>query len=213
MFEEMNEALSACGVVPVTVIRDTEDAVPLAGALLAGGIHCVEITFRTDAAEEAIRRINAVYPDMLIGAGTVLSVEQMERAQAAGARFIVSPGFDPELVDACIERRLPVYPGVLTPSEVTQGVKRGLSVLKFFPASTGGGLAGIKAIAAAFPGVRFMPTGGINADNLAEYLENKTVLACGGSWMVKANLIEARAFDGVTQLCREAVSIVKEVRG
>lgn len=212
MFEEMNRQLEAFGVVPVTVLHREQDALPLAAALCKGGLHCVEITFRTEAAEAAIRAISMAHPDMLVGAGTVLSREQVDRAEAAGAKFIVSPGFDPEIVDYCIGKRLPVYPGVLTPSEVAQGVKRGLRALKFFPAAEGGGTAGIKAIAAAFPGVKFMPTGGINAENLREYLENKYVFACGGSWVVKANLIEAGAFDGVTQLCREAVSIVKEVR-
>ena len=212
MFEEMNQRLESFGVVPVTVLHHAEDAIPLSDALCAGGLPCAEITFRTDAAEAAIRMIHQTHPEMLVGAGTVLSVEQARCAVTAGAQFIVCPGFDAEIVDDCIANGIPVYPGTITPSEVMQGYKRGLRALKFFPAAEGGGTAGIKAIAAAFPGVRFMPTGGVNAENLREYLESKFVFACGGSWMVKANLIEAGAFDGITQLCTEAVSIVKEVR-
>ena len=212
MFEEMNAKLSAFGVVPVVVIEDAKDAEPLAEALLAGGLHCAEVTFRTAAAEEAIRRIAAKFPDMLVGAGTVLSVEQAERAERAGAKFIVSPGFDPEVVDHCIARSLPVYPGVMTPSEVIQGVKRGLSVLKFFPAGEAGGTAMIKALSGPYPGLRFMPTGGVNAKNLGEYLSLKAVAACGGSWFVKKDLIAAGEFGKITEMTKEALAAVRAAR-
>lgn len=208
----MNEKLSAFGVVPVVVIDDAKDALPLAEALRAGGLLCAEVTFRTDAAEESIRRITEVYPDMLCGAGTVLTMEQLDRAIGAGARFIVSPGFDPEIVDACIARNIPVYPGCMTPSEVIQGVRRGLKVLKFFPAGEAGGPAMIKALSGPFPGTRFMPTGGVNAGNLKEYLSMKAVAACGGSWMVKKDLIREGSFDRIEAMVREAVELVKEIR-
>lgn len=209
----MNEKLSAFGVVPVVVIDDAKDALPLAEALRAGGLLCAEVTFRTDAAEESIRRISEAYPDMLCGAGTVLTMEQLDRAIGAGARFIVSPGFDPEIVDACIARNIPVYPGCMTPSEVIQGVRRGLKVLKFFPAGEAGGPAMIKALSGPFPGIRFMPTGGVNAGNLKEYLSMKAVAACGGSWMVKKDLIREGSFDRIEAMVREAVELVKEIRG
>ena len=209
----MNEKLSAFGVVPVVVIDDAKDALPLAEALRAGGLLCAEVTFRTDAAEESIRRISEAYPDMLCGAGTVLTMEQLDRAIGAGARFIVSPGFDPEIVDACIARNIPVYPGCMTPSEVIQGVRRGLKVLKFIPAGEAGGPAMIKALSGPFPGIRFMPTGGVNAGNLKEYLSMKAVAACGGSWMVKKDLIREGSFDRIEAMVREAVELVKEIRG
>lgn len=209
----MNEKLSAFGVVPVVVIDDAKDALPLAEALRAGGLLCAEVTFRTDAAEESIRRISEANPDMLCGAGTVLTMEQLDRAIGAGARFIVSPGFDPEIVDACIARNIPVYPGCMTPSEVIQGVRRGLKVLKFFPAGEAGGPAMIKALSGPFPGIRFMPTGGVNAGNLKEYLSMKAVAACGGSWMVKKDLIREGSFDRIEAMVREAVELVKEIRG
>ena len=209
----MNEKLSAFGVVPVVVIDDAKDALPLAEALRAGGLLCAEVTFRTDAAEESIRRISEAYPDMLCGAGTVLTMEQLDRAIGAGARFIVSPGFDPEIVDACIARNIPVYPGCMTPSEIIQGVKRGLQILKLFPAGELGGPAMIKALSGPFPGLRFLPTGGVNAGNLRDYLSMKAVAACGGSWMVKKDLIAAGEFDRITAMVREAAALVKEIRG
>ncbi|MDO4438595.1 MAG: bifunctional 4-hydroxy-2-oxoglutarate aldolase/2-dehydro-3-deoxy-phosphogluconate aldolase [Eubacteriales bacterium] len=213
MFEEMNEKLGKFGVVPVVVLNDAKDAEPLAKALCDGGLACAEVTFRTAAAEESIRIMSENHPEMLVGAGTVLTKEQVDRAVNAGAKFIVSPGFDPEIVDYCIEKNVPVYPGTITPSEVAQGVKRGLKVLKFFPAEQAGGLARIKAMCAAYVGLKFMPTGGISAGNLKDYLECKSIAACGGSWMVKANMIEAGEFDKISQLCREALEIVHSVRG
>ena len=192
------EQLSKFGVVPVVVLNDVKDAEPLAKALCQGGLPCAEVTFRTDAAEESIRIMTEKYPEMLVGAGTVLTTEQVDRAVAAGAKFIVSPGFDPEIVDYCIEKGITVTPGCVTPSEVAQGVKRGLKVLKFFPAEQFGGVA---------------TTGGINPKNVREYLACDKIFACGGSWMVKGDMIKAGEFDKIEAMTKEAVEIVKEVRG
>ena len=205
--------LCSYGVIPVVVINKTEDAKPLAKALCEGGLKCAEVTFRTDAAQEAIRIMSKEYPDMMVGAGTVLTIDQVDRAVSAGAKFIVSPGFDPEIVDYCIDKDIPVVPGCITPSEVAQGVKRGLEVLKFFPAQQAGGVAMIKAMAAPYTSVMFMPTGGINADNLEQYLSFKKIAACGGSWMVKADLIDSKDFEKITELTKEAVRLVKSIRG
>lgn len=205
--------LCSYGVIPVVVINKTEDAKPLAKALCEGGLKCAEVTFRTDAAQEAIKIMSQEYPDMMVGAGTVLTIDQVDRAVSAGAKFIVSPGFDPEIVDYCIDKDIPIVPGCMTPSEVAQGVKRGLEVLKFFPAQQAGGVAMIKAMAAPYTSVMFMPTGGINADNLEQYLSFKKIAACGGSWMVKADLIDSKDFEKITELTKEAVRLVKSIRG
>lgn len=207
------EKLSKIGIVPVVKIDRAEDAVPLAKALCAGGLPCAEVTFRTDAAEESIRLIRREYPDMLVGAGTVLGIDQAERALEAGAKFIVSPGFDPQVVDDCLERDVPVFPGCITPSEVAQAVKRGMEVLKFFPAEQAGGLAMIKAMAAPYTMVKFMPTGGISEKNLKEYLECDKIICCGGSWMVKGSLIKNGEFGKIRKLVKEAVELVASIRG
>ena len=201
------------GVVPVVVLEDAKDALPLAKALTEGGLPCAEVTFRTDAAEESIRLICRDYPDMLVGAGTVLGIDQAERALEAGAKFIVSPGFDPQVVDDCLERDVPVFPGCITPSEVAQAVKRGMEVLKFFPAEQAGGLAMIKAMAAPYTMVKFMPTGGISEKNLKEYLECDKIICCGGSWMVKGSLIKNGEFGKIRKLVKEAVELVASIRG
>ncbi|HIX53264.1 MAG TPA: bifunctional 4-hydroxy-2-oxoglutarate aldolase/2-dehydro-3-deoxy-phosphogluconate aldolase [Candidatus Lachnoclostridium stercoripullorum] len=208
----IEEQFYQCAVVPVVVLDDAKDALPLAKALVEGGLPCAEVTFRTEAAEESIRLMSEAYPDMLVGAGTVLTVEQVDRAAAAGAKFIVSPGFDPEIVDYCLEKGIPVFPGCMTPSEVAQGVKRGLKVLKFFPAEQAGGLAMIKAMAAPYTMVKFMPTGGINAGNLGEYLACDKILCCGGSWMVKGSLVKNGEFDKIRQLTAEAAALAAEAR-
>ena len=171
------------------------------------------MTFRTAAAEESIRLMAEKHPEMLVGAGTVLTIEQVDRAVAAGAKFIVSPGFDPEIVDYCLSKNIPVFPGCITPSEVAQAVKRGLKVVKFFPAEQAGGVAMIKAMAAPYTMVKFMPTGGINAKNLHSYLECDKILCCGGSWMVKGDLIKAGEFDKIREMTKEAVALAKEIRG
>lgn len=195
------------GVVPVVVLEDAKDAVRLAKALMDGGLPCAEVTFRTEAAEDAIRLMCKEYPDMLVGAGTVLTIDQVDRAVAAGARFIVSPGFDPEIVDYCLEKDIPVFPGCITPSEVAQVAKRGIEVVKFFPAEQAGGVAMIRSLAAPYTGMKFMPTGGISAKNLRDYLECDKILCCGGSWMVKSDLIHQGEFDRIRDLTREAVEL------
>lgn len=213
MNEKMNEQLASFGVVPVVVLNDAKDARSLAKALVEGGLAVAEVTFRTDAAEESIRIMTAAYPEMLVGAGTVLTTEQVDRAVAAGAKFIVAPGFDPEIVDYCIEKNIPVYPGTVTPSEVAQAVKRGLTVCKFFPAEQFGGVSTIKALAAPYTTVKFMPTGGVNLKNLRDYLSCDKIAACGGTWMVKGDMIKEGRFDEIRQITKEAAEIVKEVRG
>ena len=201
----INEQFKEYGVVPVVVLNDAKDALPLAKALVEGGLACAEVTFRTDAAEESIRLMSEAYPEMLVGAGTVLTIDQVNRAVKAGAKFIVSPGFDPEIVDYCLENNIPVLPGCITPSEVAQAVKRGLKVVKFFPAEQAGGIAMIKAMAAPYVNMKFMPTGGVNAKNLTSYLDFPKIIACGGSWMVPGDLINAGEWDKIEQLTREAV--------
>ena len=206
------EKIAELGVVPVVVLEDAKDAASLAKALVEGGLPCAEVTFRTAAAEESIKLMTAEYPDMFVGAGTVLTIDQVDRAVAAGAKFIVSPGFDPEIVDYCLEKEIPVVPGCITPSEVAQAVKRGLKVVKFFPAEQFGGVATIKAMAAPYVGLKFMPTGGVNAKNLESYLGCDKIIACGGSWMVKGDLVKAGKFDEIKDLTAEAVKLVAEIR-
>ena len=201
------------GVVPVVVLEEAKDALPLAKALVEGGLPCAEVTFRTEAAEESIRLMSEKYPEMLVGAGTVLTTKQVDRAAAAGAKFIVSPGFDPEIVDYCLEKKIPVFPGCITPSEVAQAVKRGLEVVKFFPAEQSGGVAMIKAMAAPYTMVKFMPTGGISAKNLKDYLSFGKILCCGGSWMVKGDMIRNGEFDKIRELTKEAVELAASIRG
>ena len=203
--KEIAEKFQKFCVVPVVVLEDTKDAVPLAKALVEGGLPCAEVTFRTEAAEESIRLMAEQFPEMLVGAGTVLTTEQVDAAVGAGAKFIVSPGFDPKIVDYCLEKDIPVFPGCITPSEVAQAVKRGLKVVKFFPAEPAGGISMIKAMAAPYTGIRFMPTGGINAKNLEDYLSCDKILCCGGSWMVKKDLVAAGEFDKIRDLTKEAV--------
>lgn len=208
----VSETIHKMGVVPVVVLNDAKDAAPLAKALCEGGLPCAEVTFRTEAAEESIRIMTTEYQDMFVGAGTVLTIEQVDRAVAAGAKFIVSPGFDPEIVDYCLSKDIPVYPGCITPSEVAQAVKRGLKVVKFFPAEQFGGVSTIKALAAPYVGVKFMPTGGVNAKNLESYLSCDKIVACGGSWMVKGDLVKEGKFDDIKNLVKEAVQLVADIR-
>ena len=209
----MNDKIKSFGVIPVVVLENAEDAKPLAEALVKGGLPVAEVTFRTAAAKELIRIMSENYPEMLVGAGTVLSVSQVDEAVEAGAKFIVTPGFDEEVVDYCLSKDIPVFPGVITPTEVTMAVKKGLKVVKFFPASQFGGLKTIKALSAPFGMVKFMPTGGIDASNLSEYLSSDKIVACGGSWMVKGDLVKAKEFDKIEALTKEAVELVKKIRG
>ncbi|MCB6609614.1 bifunctional 4-hydroxy-2-oxoglutarate aldolase/2-dehydro-3-deoxy-phosphogluconate aldolase [[Clostridium] symbiosum] len=196
-------------IVPVVKLDHVEDALPLAKALIDGGLPVAEITFRTDAAEESIRVIRNTYPEMLCGAGTVVNIDQAERAVAAGAAFIVSPGFTKEVVEFAVRKNIPVLPGCCTPTEIIDAMNYGLKVVKFFPAKQYGGLDTIKALAAPFPGIRFMPTGGINTGNLREFLDNDKIYACGGSWMVADSLIKEKRFDEITRLTKEAVELAK----
>ena len=196
------------GIVPVVVLNDAKDAEPLAQALCDGGLPCAEVTFRTDAAEESIGIMTEKFPDMLIGAGTVLTTEQVDRAVAAGAEFIVSPGLKPKVVKYCVDKGILIIPGCANPSDVEQAIEYGLEAVKFFPAEQAGGLAYIKAIAST----KFMPTGGINPDNVKAYLAYDRILACGGSWMVKSGFINAGEFDKIKAMVEEAVEIVKESR-
>ncbi|MBR7019695.1 MAG: bifunctional 4-hydroxy-2-oxoglutarate aldolase/2-dehydro-3-deoxy-phosphogluconate aldolase [Lachnospiraceae bacterium] len=199
------EQFGQYGIIPVVKIDRAEDAEPLAKALCDGGLPMAEVTFRTAAAADAIAAMTKAYPQMLVGAGTVLTTAQVDAAVAAGAKFIVSPGLNPKVVSYCVEKGIPVTPGISSPSEIEQALELGLDVVKFFPAEASGGLAKIKAMAAPYGGIRFMPTGGINADNLNSYLAYDRVLACGGSWMVSADLINAGDFAKITELTREAV--------
>ena len=210
---EVLEQVAKLGVVPVVVLNDVKDAAPLAKALCEGGLPCAEVTFRTAAAEESIRIMSEQFPEMLVGAGTVLTIDQVDRAVAAGAKFIVSPGFDPEVVDYCISKNIPVMPGIVTPSELAQAVKRGLTRVKFFPATAAGGLKMIKAMCAAYTTVRIMPTGGVSTANLEEYLSCDKIFCCGGSWMVKGDMIKAGEFDKIKDMTAEAVALVKKIRG
>ena len=209
---EVAEKIQKMGVVPVVVLNDAKDAAPLAKALCGGGLPCAEVTFRTDAAEESIRMMTTEYPEMFVGAGTVLTIDQVDRAVNAGAKFIVSPGFDPEIVDYCLEKNIPVFPGCITPSEVAQAVKRGLKIVKFFPAEQFGGVATIKAMAAPYVGLKFMPTGGVSAKNLESYLSCDKIIACGGSWMVKGDLVRDGKFDEIQKMTEEAVKLVADIR-
>ncbi len=212
----MNEVLkqmSEFGIIPVVVLNDTKDAEPLGKALVEGGIPCAEVTFRTEAAEESIRIMAEKFPEMLVGAGTILTTEQVDRAVAAGAKFIVSPGLNPKVVQYCIDKNIPVTPGIITPGEMEQAIELGLEVVKFFPAESFGGLKTIKSMAAPYNKMKFMPTGGISPSNVREYLAFDKIIACGGSWMVAGNLVKEGKFDEITRLVAEAAEIVKEVRG
>jgi 2-dehydro-3-deoxyphosphogluconate aldolase/(4S)-4-hydroxy-2-oxoglutarate aldolase len=198
-------------LVPVVAIQDAGDAAPLADALIEGGLPCAEITFRTDAAEQSIRTM-AASSKMLVGAGTVLSVDQVRQAVDAGARFIVSPGFNPEVVEYCVQHAIPVTPGTATPTDIEKAMRMGLEVVKFFPAEAFGGLKTLKAISAPYTQMRFIPTGGIHQDNLADYLQFPKVFACGGSWMVKSNLIAEGHFDEIIRRTQRAVERVQEIK-
>ena len=197
--------LSQIGIVPVVALNDINDAGPLAKALCDGGLPCAEVTFRTDCAEEAIRVMTTEFPQMFVGAGTVLTTEQVDRAVGAGAKFIVSPGLNPEVVKYCVDKNIPVTPGCANPSDIEQALAFGLDVVKIFPAEAIGGLKLMKSMAAPYVNMKFMPTGGINAKNLNDYLAYDRIVACGGSWMVSGDLVNAGKFDEITALTKEAV--------
>lgn len=210
----INETISNIGVVPVIKLNHPErDAAPLAKALCAGGVPVAEVTFRAAGAATAIKLMAEACPDMLVGAGTVLTTAQVDEALAAGAKFIVTPGLDPDIVKYCQSKNLPIFPGCTTPTDYHTAYKLGLEVLKFFPAEQSGGLAKIKAMSAPFPMFKVMPTGGISLKNLAEYIKAPMIVACGGSYMVTADLIDNNQWNEITGLCKESVKIVKEARG
>ena len=198
------------GVVPVVVLEKVEDAVP---ALVAGGLPAAEVTFRTAAAADCIREMSEKCPDILVGAGTVVNLAQCKQAVEAGAKFIVSPGYDPETVDWCIEHEVNIIPAAVTPTEIMVAINRGLDVTKFFPANLNGGLAGIKALASVFVGHRFMPTGGVNTENVRDFLSCDAIIAAGGTWMVKPNLFADGDFSKVEAIAAEAAAAVREIRG
>lgn len=209
MVKSMNEILekiSKIGIVPVIALENAEDAAPLAKALCDGGLPCAEVTFRTAAAEASIRIIATQFPDMLVGAGTVLTTDQVDRAMEAGAKFIVSPGLNPKIVKYCIDKNIIVLPGCTNPSDIEQAIELGLTAVKFFPAEASGGLNMIKAMAAPYTMMKFMPTGGISPANLNTYLDFPKIIACGGSWMVSNDLIKSKNFSEITALTKQAVA-------
>ena len=209
----VNKRIEEIGIVPVIKLSNPErDAAPLAKALTAGGVPVAEVTFRAAGADKAIAIMKETCPDMLIGAGTVLTTEQVDKAIAAGAEFIVSPGFDAEIVAYCKEKNISVYPGCTTPTDYHAAAKFGLEVVKFFPAEQSGGLAKIKAMSAPFPMFKVMPTGGISLKNLAEYISCPVICACGGSYMVTADLIENGKWDEIVDLCKKSREIVITAR-
>lgn len=210
---ELSQKISQIGVVPVIKLNHPQrDAAPLAKALIDGGVPVAEVTFRAEGAADAIKIMHDTYPDMLVGAGTVLTTAQVDQAVAAGAQFIVTPGLDAEIVVYCQSKDIPVFPGCTTPTDYHTAYKLGLEVLKFFPAEQSGGLAKIKAMSAPFPMFKIMPTGGISLKNLAEYISNPVIAACGGSYMVTADLIDNGKWDEITELCKQSRTIVEETR-
>jgi len=209
--ESIIKQLETSRVVPVVKLDDAKDALPLGKALIEGGLPIIEITFRTAAAAEAIASLNYELPDICVGAGTVLTIDQVNQSIDAGARFIVAPGFNPRVVDYCIDRNIPVFPGVNSPTQVEMGLERDLKVLKFFPAEASGGLNMLKAMAAPYGDVRFMPTGGVNIGNLNDYLAFDRIIACGGTWLATAPLINEGRFDEITRLVQEVVKTAQQI--
>ena len=207
-FEKVYDA----GIVPVVVLNNVEDAVPLAGALLRGGIRFMEITFRTECAAECISVISKDVPEVIVGAGTVLNVEQAKLAVKSGAKFIVSPGIDEETVRWALDNGIPVIPGAVTPTEIMKAISLGLKVVKFFPADVYGGIKAVKSLSAPFGQVKFLPTGGVSADNLKEFIANGSVCAVGGSWVCKKDDVLNHDWDKITALAKDAVRIIKETR-
>lgn len=212
MHDNVFKTIFNCGIVPVIKLEDSADAVPLCKALLDGGINVAEITFRTDAAEESIKKAASELPDVLVGAGTVLSVAQAEKAINAGAKFIVSPGFNEKVVEYCISKDIPILPGTSCPSDIEKALSLGLEAVKFFPAEANGGVQTLKALSAAYTTVKFMPTGGVSPANINDYLKLDCIFACGGSWMVKDDLVKAKNFDEITKLTKEAVKALHNFR-
>lgn len=208
IYEKINE----CGIIPVIKLENPEKSIALGKALLDGGINCAEVTFRTATAAETIKRMSDEFPEMTVGAGTVLTTEQAQKAVWCGAQFIVSPGLNPKVVSWCIDRNIPVIPGIATPTELEAALELGLTTVKFFPAEAFGGLKTLKAISAPYGNMRFMPTGGISLENMESYLSFSKIIACGGSFMVTSDLIEKENYGKITELSRAAVDIVRKCR-
>jgi 2-dehydro-3-deoxyphosphogluconate aldolase/(4S)-4-hydroxy-2-oxoglutarate aldolase len=213
MMDEILKKIGELRLVPVVKIEDSRNALPLGQALRDGNLPIAEITYRTDAAEEAIRILTAELPEILVGAGTVLTMDQVKSAVGAGARFVVAPGFNPKVVDYCLEHNITIIPGVNNPSQIERALESRIEVVKFFPAEASGGIPFLKAVAAPYSGIQFLPTGGINLQNMMSYLSFSRVIACGGSWMVKSDLISAGKFQDIKRLSREAVDTIKEKIG
>lgn len=207
--DEMLKQVEAFKVVPVVVIENVEDAIPLAQALVNGGLPVAEVTFRTAAAPDAIKAMSEKFPELCVGAGTVINVEQCKNAVECGAKFIVSPGYSEEVTQYCIENEIPIFPGICTPTELINVVNHGLPVAKFFPAAQYGGLKTINALGSVFPQMKFMPTGGVSESNVLEYLASPKIIAAGGSWMVKGDLIKAGKFDEIEAMTKSVVELVK----
>ena len=211
----MNDIMSQIeeiGIVPVVKLNDVNKALPLCKALLAGGIKVAEVTFRTECASEVIKIIAKNCPEMIVGAGTIINKTQAELAINCGAKFIVSPGFSKDVVEYCQNRNIPVIPGCITPSEIMAAIDCGLKIVKFFPAKEFGGLSTMKALSAPFNQIKFMPTGGVNLDNLKDFISAKFIVACGGTYMVKDELINNDNYDEITRLSQQSIDIIKEVR-
>ncbi len=209
----ISERIAKIGVVPVIKLdRPTEDAAPLAKALVEGGLPVAEITFRAAGAASAMKIMKETYPDIIVGAGTVLRTEQVDEAIAAGAEFIVSPGLNPKVVKYCQEKNITIFPGCVTPTEIEMALELGLTTLKFFPAAQYGGLKAINALCAPYNMIKFMPTGGISLENLEETISNKNIIACGGSYMVTADLIDNKKWTEITELCKKSANIVAKYR-
>lgn len=212
MFEKFYQNLETPGIVPVIALNDAKKAVPLAKALLKGGIPAIEVTFRTSAAEESIKLIAENCPDAYVGAGTVINKEQAEKAVRAGAKFLVSPGYLEEVADWALENNIPFVPGICTPSEIQAVLKKGITVMKFFPAEASGGINMLKNLGGPFPQVKFMATGGIGPKNLEDYINLKSIIAVGGSWIAKSSMIENNEWETITKLSKEAVEKIKACR-
>ena len=210
MNDTIEKRIQELKIIPVVKIENAQDAVPLGRALMDGGLPVAEITFRTNAAHESIGNLARDLPELCVGAGTVLTIKQVNMALDAGARFILTPGFNTRIVDYCINRDIPIFPGANSPTQIDMGLERELRVLKFFPAEASGGIGMLQAMSDPYGGIRFMPTGGINAQNIADYLGLPGVIACGGSWMVHPKLISEENFDEVTRLTREALASITD---
>jgi 2-dehydro-3-deoxyphosphogluconate aldolase/(4S)-4-hydroxy-2-oxoglutarate aldolase len=205
VFNKINELK----IIPVATINYLKDAIPLGKALIEAGLPVIEVTFRTETAEECIKNLTIEFPDLLVGAGTILKIDQVKKAVNAGALFIVTPGFNPKVIDYCIDQKIPIIPGVNTPTMVEWALDRGLKVVKFFPADLSGGPKMLRSLAGPYPDMNFIPTGGINKDSLNKYLELPNVIACGGSWIVKKDLILEGKFERIKELTKETLSLIK----